>query len=215
MKTAPNNKIAHLAECLRGRLHGDIKDIKPDFVPGPNISSKARVRFDQYVQQAIKKYGEKEVEKILQLFYDKVKDIDHEAELRVWEMIYGPERTFGDRAYKWGDKEQETYRRTQRVRAIYTKIDNAGKEEGGRKEQEPRTRRARELEPGKVNADVDDGLEEKKKDLQGSREQGMSKNPGKNSTPGLKTPADLGRGAPAPKSSRRAKGDERHRERDR
>lgn len=179
------------------------------------MSSEARVRFDQYVEQAIKKYGEKEVEKILQHFYDKVKDIDHEAELRVWEMIYGPERTFGDRAYKWGDKEKETYRRAQRVRAIYTKIDNAREEEGGRKEQEPRTRRAREQEPGKVKAGVDDGLEEKKKDLQGSREQGTSKNPRKTAIPGLKTPVDLGRGAPAPKSSRRAKGDERRRERDR
>ncbi|CAD6587224.1 MAG: hypothetical protein ASARMPREDX12_002783 [Alectoria sarmentosa] len=213
---APNKKIAHLAECLRGRLHGDIRDVKPDFVPGPNMSSEARVRFDQYVQQAIKKYGEKEVEKILQRFYDKVKDIDHEAELRVWEMIYGPERTFGDRAYKWGDKEEETYRRAQRVRATYTKIDNAGKEEVARKEQEPRTRRAREQEPGTVKARVDDGLEEKKKkDPQGSREQETPGHPRKHSTAGHKTLTELGPGAPAPKSSRQAKGDERRRERDR
>ena len=148
---APNSKITDLVEHIRSRLHGDLKDIKRDFNPDDK-SSDARLRFDELVRQNIKKHGEKEVEEMLESYYGKVKDIKREAELRVWEMIYGPKPTFAERAFDWGDQEQYIHMRAQRVKAIHKTVGHAKEGKGGKKEHEPKTKRTRGQEQDKAKA---------------------------------------------------------------
>ncbi|KAL9074859.1 MAG: hypothetical protein Q9161_001997 [Pseudevernia consocians] len=148
---APNSKITDLVEHIRSRLHGDLKDIKRDFNPDDK-SSDARLRFDELVSQNIKKHGEEKVEEMLQSYYGKVKDIEREAKLRVWEMIYGPKPTFAERAFDWSDQEMYNHIRAQRVKAIYKNVDHAKEGKGGRKEHEPKTKRTRGQEQDKAKA---------------------------------------------------------------
>lgn len=197
---APSTKLTHLTERLRNRLHGDIKDIKPnDIIPDDNRSSDARVRFDENIELAIAKYGEKQVEKMLQHYYDKVKDIDHEAELRVWEMMSGPGLTFRDRAFKWGDKEEDTYKRAQRVRDVYKKSLSGREEVGGKKEQDVMARRAWELEKVKVEGGYGQQEEEENHPL-GIRAQVMHGGGQQVTNPVIKPHAGRCCGAPAPSS---------------
>lgn len=200
---APSTKITRLAEHLRHRLHGDIKDIKLEYSVPSDESGDARVRFDRNIELAITKYGEKAVEKMLQRYYEKVKDVELEAELRVWEMISGPEPTFRDRAFEWGDKQEETHRRAQRVRAVHKRSEKARKEAGERKEQDVMARTPREL--GKVKAEGGHGqeVEVEKMYPQGPREQGTQGGRQQFMTPILKPQPWDHRGAPAPRSNRK------------
>ncbi|CAD6581440.1 MAG: hypothetical protein ASARMPRED_000615 [Alectoria sarmentosa] len=125
------NKTADLARTLRERLHGDIKDIHPGFLPD-RWSSDAQTRFDQYVQESLTKRGEQETEKILAKFHNKIRDLEREVEMRIWETIFGPERTFKDKAYQWGEREEKVYARAQRVREVY-KREKEAKEEAEKK----------------------------------------------------------------------------------
>ena len=202
---APSAKILYLADHLRGRLHGDVKDIDPKFVPADRTSGNARLRFDEHVERAIKKYGEDEVENILQRFYNKVKDFDREAELRVWEMICGPERTFRDRAYRWGDNEDEMYRRAQRVRAVYEGIGKGRKRQGGKIGEGNGPGRQDRL---KARGD-DQGQEKKGKSRpKGRGDYGNTQAGGPPKTPQLlasSRKAEHGHGTPAPMSNHRVR----------
>ena len=148
---APNSKITDLVMHIRSRLHGDLKDIKRDFNPDDK-SSDARIRFDELVSQNIKKHGEEKVEEMLQSYCGKVKDIEREAKLRVWEMIYGPKPNFAERAFDWGDQEEYIHLRAQRVKAIHKNVDHAKEGKGGKKEHEPKTKRTRGQEQDKAKA---------------------------------------------------------------
>lgn len=188
---APNEYLFSIARRLRDRLHGKVHDINPDFIIGRDKSSDARLCFEQHVEQAVKKHGEKEAEKMLECLEGKVKDIVLEAELRVMEMIFGPEFTFRERAFKWGKKEKQTHARAQRVRAI-------NKEEAERKERESETRRPREPEQGPEKVKLGCQCQEKKK----TRDQGTQGGSHKNSAPNIMPQVEPRRGAPAQNSSR-------------
>ena len=190
-KMAPNEYLFSIARRLRDRLHGKVHDINPDFIIGRDKSSDARLCFEQHVEQAVKKHGEKEAEKMLECFEGKIKDIELEAELRVMETIFGPEFTFRERAFKWGKKEKQTHARAQRVRAIH-------REEAERKERESETRRPRESEQGPENVERGFRCQGEKKD----RHQGTQRAGQKDSVPRSKPQVEPRRGAPAQNSSR-------------
>lgn len=132
--SSPTNKIAQLTEKLRSRLHGNLEDFKPDFVPSKDgRSSDARSTFDRLVQTSITEHGEKEVEAMLVQLDEKSRDIDREAELRIWEMIFGWDATFKERAQSWNEPEKKIYKRALVVRSVYKK-EKARKE--GKEEEE-------------------------------------------------------------------------------
>lgn len=117
-------KIAHLSEKLRSRLHGNLEDFQPDFVPSQSgRSSDARLTFDRLVQRSIAEHGEKAVEAMLTQLDEKARDIDREAELRVWEMVFGfgSDTTFKERAESWHKPEKKIYQRALVVREVYRK----------------------------------------------------------------------------------------------
>ena len=199
---APNSNITDLVEHIRSRLHGDLKDIKRDFNPDDK-SSDARLRFDELVEQNIKKHGEKEVEEMLQSYYDKVKAIEREAELRVWEMIYGPKPTFAARAFDWGDQEEYTHMRAQRVEAIYANVDHAKEGNGGKKEFESRTNRTRGQEQDRVKAG---DLRHEKKHSHGRPDQETQEGGQREPTRGYGPQTESHRGAKTPKRGPPARG---------
>ena len=193
--------MIRLAEHLRHRLHGDIKDINPENIVPDDRSSDARVHFDRNVELAITKYGEKATETMLQRYYEKIKHIELEAELRVWEMISGPELSFRDRAFEWGDKEEETYGRAQRVRAVHERGRNARKEAGARKDEESTPRTVLGLGKVKVESDGGQDVGKEEKSPQGPREREGTQGGRQHSMTHILNPRCCG--APSPPSNRR------------
>ena len=99
------NKTADLTRTLRHRLHRDIKDVHPGFVP-EGRSSNARTRFGSVrSREPDKGGGEQETEKILVKSHNKIRDLEREVEMRIWETIFGPERTFKDKADQGSERE--------------------------------------------------------------------------------------------------------------
>lgn len=120
MSTPNNTKTTQLTEKLRSRLHGNVQDFKLNYIPD-SISGDARTMFDRCVEKSIAQHGEKEVEQMLQKLENKVRNVERESELRVWETIFGPENTFKGRAEKWSEREEKVHKRAQVVREVYKK----------------------------------------------------------------------------------------------